>query len=342
MGVTIKDIAQMAGVHRSTVDKVLHNRPGVSDPVRERVQMIIDQCHYQINPIGKALQMQSRLLRITVLLLEVDARDYLKQGIEEELQQYDSFQIQTNYFSTPYTDPKAQAQLLQQCIEEEVDGVLLSPANSELIDEKMRICEEKGIPLVTLNSDRKGSERLCYVGENGIRAGRIGGRLMGEFLGGNGKVAMITSDTDTQNVFSFSDRAQGFREIMETDFPEIELLPIVPIMEDPQVMRKQMRALFEEHRDIQGVFLTSGHVKAAADIIEESGRQGLCVICYENYTEILDLLLRGIVTVTLNTRITGQGARALTVLLDYLIYDKKPASRHQYTDVEILLRESLL
>ena len=53
MGVTIKQIAEMAGVHRSTVDKVLHNREGVSDPVRKRVQMIIEECNYQANPNRK-------------------------------------------------------------------------------------------------------------------------------------------------------------------------------------------------------------------------------------------------------------------------------------------------
>lgn len=81
MGVTIKQIAEMAGVHRSTVDKVLHNRPGVSDSVRKRVQKIIDQCNYQANPIGKALKMQSQQLRIQVLLLEVDACVYLKKEL---------------------------------------------------------------------------------------------------------------------------------------------------------------------------------------------------------------------------------------------------------------------
>ena len=73
MGVTIKEIAEMAGVHRSTVDKVLHNRPGVSDSVRYRIQKIIDECNYQANPIGKALKMQSKELHIKVILLEVDA-----------------------------------------------------------------------------------------------------------------------------------------------------------------------------------------------------------------------------------------------------------------------------
>ena len=47
MRVTMKEIAERAGVHQATVDKVVHNRVGVSDEVRARVQAIIDELGYK-------------------------------------------------------------------------------------------------------------------------------------------------------------------------------------------------------------------------------------------------------------------------------------------------------
>ena len=38
MKITTQAIADLAGVSRATVDKVIHNRPGVSDAVREKDQ----------------------------------------------------------------------------------------------------------------------------------------------------------------------------------------------------------------------------------------------------------------------------------------------------------------
>ena len=47
MKVTIRKIAALAGVSRGTVDKVIHNRPGVSDAVRAKVRAIIEEQGYR-------------------------------------------------------------------------------------------------------------------------------------------------------------------------------------------------------------------------------------------------------------------------------------------------------
>ena len=54
----MKEIAERAGVHPSTVDKVVHHRVGVSDEVRARVQAIINELGYTPNPSGRELQRQ--------------------------------------------------------------------------------------------------------------------------------------------------------------------------------------------------------------------------------------------------------------------------------------------
>ena len=60
MRVTMKEIAERAGVHQATVDKVVHNRVGVSDEVRAKVQAIIDELGYKPNPTGRVLQRQGK------------------------------------------------------------------------------------------------------------------------------------------------------------------------------------------------------------------------------------------------------------------------------------------
>lgn len=341
MGVTIKEIAEMAGVHRSTVDKVLHGRPGVSDPVRQRVQRILDECNYQANPIGKALKMQEKKLRIRVILLEVDAREYLKKGIEEELKRYDHFQVETEYIMVPYSDVRSQAEALEACREEKPDGIILSPINVREIVGKIDACTGDGIPVITVNTDIKGSNRLCFIGQDGFRSGRVAGRLMGEFLQGRGKVAVLTSDGDEHQSFPFGTREGGFREIMAQNYPDLEVLPNIYTRESSQTIRREMRALCEREPELAGIFITCGGVRAVGDILEEYERRDIKLICYENYPEILEMMRQDLVTATLDSEIEEQGRRAMEVLMDCLIYDRKPEKRHLYSETRILLKESL-
>lgn len=341
VGITIKEIAQMAGVHRSTVDKVLHNRPGVSDPVRQRIQKIIDECHYEANPIGKALQMQDKTLRIRVLMLEVDAYIFLKKGIEEGLKGYHSFQIELAYEKTEYSDIEAQKAALEQCIEDRLDGVILSPINAQEIVEAIDRCTAAGIPVVTVNTDIKGSQRLCYIGQDGFKAGCVAGRLMGEFLQGHGKVAVFTSDSDNHQSFPFGTREGGFRKLVSEKYPGLEILPNIYTKEKPQIIHREMRRLCETVPDLEGVFITCGGVKAVGDVIEEYERQNIKLICFEKYPEIQELIKNDVVTATLDSEIEEQGRLSLEILLDYLIYNKKPVKKHLYSEIKIILKECL-
>ncbi len=341
MGITIKEIAEMAGVHRSTVDKVLHNRPGVSDPVRQKIQKILDECNYHANPVGKALKMQEKKLKVEVLLLEVDARSVLKKGIEEELKKYDMFQVETEYITLEYSDVESQTAALEKLKNDKAAGIIMCPINSPRVVKKIDECAEEGIPVITINTDIKGSQRLCFIGQDGFKAGRIAGRLMGEFLHGKGKVAVFTSDSDEYQSFPFGTREGGFRELVSGQYPDIEILPNIYTHENPQTIRREMRRLCEEEADLAGIFITCGGVSAVGDILKEYERKDLKLICYETYPEILELLKKGIVTATIDSEIEEQGRKALEVLMEYLIYGKKPEKRHLYSEIKILLRESL-
>jgi LacI family transcriptional regulator len=57
--ITIKDIANRAGVSQSTVSKALNNRPDVSENTKKRVLEIVKKLNYTPQAFGKALKMKT-------------------------------------------------------------------------------------------------------------------------------------------------------------------------------------------------------------------------------------------------------------------------------------------
>jgi LacI family transcriptional regulator len=52
---TLKQIAELAGVSRSTASRVLNGRPGVNPEVRERVLRVMREYGFQPDPVARSL-----------------------------------------------------------------------------------------------------------------------------------------------------------------------------------------------------------------------------------------------------------------------------------------------
>ena len=68
MSVTIKQIAEKAGVSRGTVDRVINNRGHVKPEIEERIQKIAVELGYRPNAAGKALAARKKSFIIGVIL----------------------------------------------------------------------------------------------------------------------------------------------------------------------------------------------------------------------------------------------------------------------------------
>jgi LacI family transcriptional regulator len=55
MTLTLKEIAELAGVSRSTASRVLNDHPGVRPEVRERVSQVIREQDFQPDPAARSL-----------------------------------------------------------------------------------------------------------------------------------------------------------------------------------------------------------------------------------------------------------------------------------------------
>ncbi len=342
MKVTIKKIAEIAGVHPATVDKVLHNRPGVSDEVRERVQKLIDELGYKPNPAGRVLQQQGKEFIIAAILVKVDALPYIRAGIEKGIREQTGLDIKIHWYLTSYSDAGQQAQYIDIAVEEKADGIIISPISSNRVREAINRAADAGIPVIAANSDIEGTRRLCYVGQDGLRASRVAGRTMGNLLRGSGRIAIISSAIDSENnSYHVKVREDGFRDFLRDTFPDIEIVTAVESFEDPEITYRETLNLLQNRRDLDGLYVTCGGLSQVGDAIRESGRTDLKVISFEKYPEILELLREDIIDCTIDSELERQGAVPVQIIMDQLVLKKSPPEENIFTDIRILIKECL-
>lgn len=224
-----------------------------------------------------------------------------------------------------------------------MDGIILSPINSDLVRQAINRAADKGVPVVTTNSDISESKRLCYVGLDGERASRVAGRLMGQFLGGAGDIAIISSAIATENNNYFvTIREQSFRKFMAETYPSVRIVECVESFEDPLITYKRTRELIAKHSNLRGIYITCGGVAEVGRALRESGKSDrIRVVSFEDYPQILDLIRNDVIDVTLASELTRQGELPVELLMKKLIFGEAPQTEQVFTEIQILVKESI-
>ena len=175
MGVTIRQIAEAAGVSRGTVDRALNNRGRIRPEVAERIRAIADEMGYKPNQLGRALSMSRNNIKIGVILQGAETpfmKEVLK-GIQEACAEVDNLGGTVLVHKIEHQNAEDVILAMEKMRMEEVSGIAMVPLDEERVKREIdRFVEEFRIPVVTFTSDVEDTKRLCFVGQNGVQCGR--------------------------------------------------------------------------------------------------------------------------------------------------------------------------
>ncbi len=143
MAVTVKTVADLAGVSTATVSRVLNKEAGIKESTRTRVLEAISSSGYRINNIARSLK-TSRSKTIGLITPEI-ANDFfmnIARGTEEFLEKmgYSLIICNTN---ESIEEEARRAELL---IEKSVDGVIIIPSSNS--GRHFKVLRDSGIPVV--------------------------------------------------------------------------------------------------------------------------------------------------------------------------------------------------
>ncbi len=198
--ITIKDIAEHAGVSKSTVSLVLQNSPLIPEGTSEKVRKSIDALGYVYN--RAAANLRTRRSHIVGVIISDIGNPFFSElvtSMENSLEPHGIVVMLTNIAENPERQRKAIATLM----EHNVDGLFLSPARNATIDD-LGPLKNSSIPAVFVN--RYIPDYACnYVGGDNV----LGTRMAVEYLldQGHREIAFIGGDEGSS---SRKERVQGY------------------------------------------------------------------------------------------------------------------------------------
>lgn len=147
MAVTIKDIAEVAGVSHTTVSRALRGNPRISSEMIQRIQQIASDLGYVANTAARGLKTnRSRVLGVIARRIDDPFFSEVLQGIEDVLQEagYSLF------LAASHRDPDREKAIMQAMGERRVDGIIIS--STQIQPDHIRQIDQFDVPLVLINN----------------------------------------------------------------------------------------------------------------------------------------------------------------------------------------------
>ncbi len=340
MPVTLKQIAELAGVSRGTVDRALYNRGRVNPEVAARIRAIADELGYQPNRAGRALALQKNPIKIGVIIQSVETPFMVQvlNGIRQATDELAKLGVQILKREIRGISADREIAAIDELIQEGIGGLALLPVQDDRLRSKINEVVAAGIPVVTFNSDISSTQRMCFVGLNNLLSGRACAGLMGAVMGQKGKVLMINGHSEND---AHARRAEGFCSELALRFPEIRIVAQQFCYDDDAVAQKITEDTLREHPDLGGIFLIAHGQKGACDALHHLKRRDIHMIGYDLVPDNINGLLHGDVEFLIGQGAREQGYQPLMILFDYLFAGKEPKSPFQYTDIVIKTRYNI-
>lgn len=334
---TIKEIAELAGVSRGTVDRVLNNRGSVNEETAEKIRRIIRQLDYKPNRAGIALAAQKKKYLIGVILFSRKNPffDDVMQGFSDKAEELSLYGCQISVKRVAY-HPEAQLSAIKACLKEGVQGLIITPYNDDSIREELNKLIRSGVPVITVNSDAEGVRRLAYVGSDYYNSGQAAGALMRLVTSGPVNLGIINGDN---NILCHIQRVSGFVDKLSGD-ARFKVISQGESLDDDEKAYELVSRMLEKHPDINAFYFTAAGVYGGCRAIAKfaPGRD-IKVVTFDEVPSTVEMMQKEIITATICQEPYWQGSKSLELMFACLSDEQAEIKDSYYAELSVKIKE---
>lgn len=161
MGVTIKDIANLAGVSKTTVSKVINNKDdSISKSTKDKIIQIMKEQNYTPNKLAQSLVTKKTK---TIGLLIPDIRNPFFTDVSRGAEDFAMEKGYNIIFCNTDEDYEKEVQCVSMLCEKMVDGIILAPSSNKSYEKDIYSSLKIPIVLVDKNIDMENFKGIVKV-----------------------------------------------------------------------------------------------------------------------------------------------------------------------------------
>jgi LacI family transcriptional regulator, galactose operon repressor len=338
---TIKEIAQKAGVSIGTVDRVLHKRGRVAEETQKKILQIVKESDYSTNFFASNLANSRKKFKFEILMPQLDQDSsywrLIERGISsvyDELKRY-NVELEIRCFDRFSGDDFKQ--VYDKANKSDADALFIAPVISKVAKECF---EENPLtkPYAFFDSNLSGFNPLFFIGQDSFQGGLLGGKLLHLLIGESGNVVVTRMLPEGYHI---NDRVAGFSKYFE-EFPDIKVHEFdVDYHEKEKNIEKVCEQMIDECQDLKGVFVTNANTHCFAKILEKARGFGVIkVVGFDLVDANKYCLKNGSVNFVISQNPDLQAEKGLTLLYRSLVLKQK-CKKEYMLPLDVITKENI-
>ncbi len=210
------------------------------------------------------------------------------------LQAAAQMKVKAEFIGPDTSDPKAQQLAFEKLLQTKPSGILVSPANPELIRGDIDPAIAAGVPVITIDSDSPDSKRLLFIGTNNYEAGVMAAKVAVGQMRGKGNLMMFTMPGQA----NLDDRLRGYRDVFAS-YPGMKIVSVVDIHGDPRVAFDATEQIIGKKQKVDGfICLEALAGKEVANVLDRYHVTGKTVVAMDTDPDTLQWIKKGVIVAT--------------------------------------------
>ncbi len=334
---TVKEIARLAGVSIGTVDRVLHDRGGVSDETRRKIETIARDGDYKPDLIARQLSL-GKDWRFRVVMPE-DSQDsgywkLCREGVDRAVEELAAYRVSVTVDSFDRYDRAACRNILASVAAEPGDGLLLAPVLPEdfagFLD-----CLDPELPYAFFDGWIEGRRPRFSIYQDAFRSGYLAGKLLC-LLAPRGILAAVNAHGEDIHI---GRRIEGFLAAL-SDRGRLSVVGDCRRIDDSDSRHEFMEGLFARENDISGILVVNASGHHVGHWLSDEGRKAACaLVSWDLVPENYRALCEGRIDCVLSQRPEEQTRIGLELLFRTAAFGS-PVENERLLPIDVFFKEN--
>ncbi|CAH2715832.1 HTH-type transcriptional repressor PurR [Neobacillus rhizosphaerae] len=242
------------------------------------------------------------------------------------------YHIMLEYVGPKQANIEDHLKTIEMSAASKVDGIMTQGLSDEQFTPLINRVVEKGIPVITVDTDAANSKRIAYIGTDNYYSGFLAGKALIADTKGQANVAIITGsfikNHQIQRVKGFRDAVMAEKGIQIVDVEESEISRV-------KAAEKAYKIL-QDHPEVNAFFGTSAlDGIGIAQVVEKYKKQDqVYIVGFDTLPETINYMRKGTIKATVVQEPFEMGYKAVKMMIDLIEGQKVPPIVH--TDTRIL------